>query len=397
MSGEILSGIKVLDISSVLAAPMAAAFLGEFGAEVIKVESRDGDPARSLRPKKGGVSLLNKTLSRNKKNITLDLRYEEATDLIYRLVKWADVIITNFVPATLKKFKIDYEDIIKIKPDIVYLNLTAYGRTGPYADRLGYARMAEAYAGLTYVTGYPDRPPVFAGAWVVDGIYSIHSAYSIMLALYHKERTGEGQLIDLALYEPLFRIMEDFTIDYSVNGNIKRRIGNLNQGGAPSNIYMTSDGVPVVLTANFNKVFKQLCVAMDRVELFEDPKFSTPEARMENREEIDGIVRDWAAAKTKDQLFEILGRSGVTYGPVNSIKDIFNDPHIWDRENLVNVYDKELGQTITVQNVIPRMSKTPGEIKWNGGEIGSHNDEIYLELLELSVEDYSVLKSKGVI
>lgn len=397
MVGEILNGVKVLDISTVLAAPMATAFLGEFGAEVIKVESRDGDPARSLWPQKGDISLLNKTLGRNKKNITLDLHYEEAKKLIYCLAEWADVIITNFMPETLRKFKIDYEDVIKIAPDIVYLNLTAYGRTGPYANRSGYARMAEAYAGLTYVTGYPDRPPVFAGAWMVDGICSIHSAYSIMLALYHKERTGEGQLIDLALYEPLFRVMEDFTIDYSVNGNIKHRIGNLNQGGAPSNIYMTSDDIPVVLSANFNKVFKQLCIAMDNVELVENPRFSTPKERMKNRDEIDGIVRDWVATKTKDQLFETLELHKVTHGPVNNIKDIFDDPHIWARENLINVYDEELGQEITVQNVIPRMSKSPGSIKWNGGEIGSHNDEIYLDLLKLPVEEYHLLKTKGVI
>jgi len=387
----------VLDISTVLAAPMAAVFLGEFGAEVVKVETRDGDPARSLRPKKGDISLLNKTLSRNKKTITLDLHYEEAINLVYRLAEWADVIITNFTPETLKRFRIDYENIIKIKPDIIYLNLTAYGRTGSYADRPGYARMAEAYAGLTYVTGYPDKAPVFAGAWIVDGICSIHSAYSIMLALHHKKRAGEGQLIDLALYEPLFRVMEDSVIDYSVNGNVKQRIGNLNQGGAPSNIYVTSDAIPVVLSANFNKVFKQLCIAMDRIELSDDPKFATPKARMENRDEIDGIVRDWVATKTKEQLFKLLDLHNVTYGPVNNIEDIFNDLHMWERESLVNVYDEELGQTITVQNVIPKMSKTPGKIKWNGGAIGAHNDEIYLNLLKLSAEEYSFLKAKGVI
>lgn len=397
MTREILHGVKVLDLSTLLAAPMASAFLGEFGAEVIKVESKNGDPVRSLHPQKGDVSLLNKTLGRNKKNITLDLHYEEATRLIYRLVEWADVIVTNFMPKTLRKFKIDYADIIQLKPDIVYLSLTAYGRTGLLAERTGYARMAEAYAGLTYVTGYPDSMPVFSGAWMVDGICSIHAAYSIMLALFHRERTGEGQLIDLALYEPLFRVMEDFTIDYSVNGTIKQRIGNLNRGGAPSNLYMTSDDIPIVLSANFNKVFKQLCIAMDRTKLCEDPKYSTSKARMENRDEIDGIVRDWVATKTKDQLFEILESNQVTHGPVNSIKDIFNDPHIWARENLINSYDEELGQTITIQNVIPKMSKNPGSVKWNGGEIGSHNDEIYLDLLKLSVIEYCSLKVKGVI
>lgn len=397
MNQEILNGVKVLDISTVLAAPMATAFLGEFGAEVIKVESKNGDPARSLWPKKDEISLLNKTLSRNKKNITLDLHYEEATNLIYRLVEWADVIVTNFMPETLRKFKIDYSDILKVKPDIIYLNLTAFGRTGTYADRSGYARMAEAYAGLTYVTGYPDRPPVFAGAWMVDGICSIHAAYSIMLALYHKERTGEGQLIDLALYEPLFRVMEDFTLDFSVNGNVKQRTGNLNPGGAPSNIYITSDDIPVVITAMFNKEFKQLCMAMDRADLIQKAEFATPKIRMVNRTEIDSIVRDWVKTKTKDELFELLKVNNVTYGPVNSIKDIFDDPHMWDRESLVNVYDEELGQTITVQNVIPKMSKTPGAIKWNGGEIGSHNDEIYLDVLELPTQEYSLLKEKGVI
>ena len=396
MSEEILKGIKVLDFGTMFAAPMSATYLAEFGAEVIHVEHTSGDAARQSQPRVDGVSLINKVIGRNKKSITLDFHHQEAVDLFYTLVREADVVITNFRPQALKKFRLDYEDLVKIKPDVIMLSLTAYGRTGPYSERPGYDRLAQAYAGLTYFTGWPDRAPTLAGNWICDGIGGISSAYSVMLALYHKKCTGEGQLIDLALYDPLLRMMEDFIVDYSVTGNIKERNGNLNSSTAPNNLYRTRDGKWMVVLGN-PQMWKRLCQAMDRPELDGDPRFHTNDARMANREEIDKIVADWCASLTMKELDEILLQHDVAHGSVNSAEDIVNDPHIWARESLVRVFDPELGREITVQNVVPKMSKTPGRIKWNGGPIGADNDEVFLHELRLPPERYEELKRAGVI
>lgn len=355
-----------------------------------------GDAARQSQPRLDGVSLINKVLSRNKKLITLDFHHQEAVDLFYELVKTADVVVTNYRPQALKKFHLDYEDLIKIKPDIVMLSLTAYGRTGPYSARPGYDRLAQAYAGLTYFTGWPDRAPTLAGNWICDGIGGISSAYSLMLALYHKKCTGEGQLIDLALYDPLLRMMEDFIVDYSVTGNIKERSGNLNSSTAPNNMYQTKDGKWIVVLGN-PQMWTRLCQAMNRMDLDEDPKFHTNDARTANREEIDKIVADWCATLTMKELDNILLEHDVAHGPVNSAEDIVNDPQIWARESLVKVFDPELNREITVQNVVPKMSKTPGKIKWTGGPVGADNDEIFLDMLHLPREKYEALKEKGAI
>ena len=396
MSQEILKGIKVVDFSTMLAAPMTGAFLGEFGADVIKVEWKKGDPARASVPRKDGVSLMNKLLGRNKKLITLDFHHEEAVELLYELVKDADVVISNFRPQSLKKFKLDYEDLVKINPSIVMLSFTAYGRTGPYAERPGFARVAEAYAGLTYFTGDPDRAPMFSGNWIADGIGGVSGAYSVMLALYHKKCTGEGQLIDLALYDTLFRIMEDFVVNYGISGKVKERSGNLNSSAAPNNMYLTKDKKWLAVLGNPN-MWLRLCKAMNRMDLTENPKFSTNDARVENRDEIDKIVHDWVASMTMAEITPILLEFEVAHGPINSAEDIFNDPHMWARESLVKVFDPELGEEITVQNVIPKMSKTPGKIKWNGGAIGADNEEIFLGKLGLTPERLAELQEKGAI
>lgn len=396
MAKQILEGIKVLDFGTMFAAPMAATYLAEFGADVIHVEHTSGDAARQSQPRLDGVSLINKVLGRNKKLITLDFHHQEAIDLFYDLVKEADVVITNYRPQALKKFHLDYEDLIKVNPQVIMLSLTAYGRTGPYSDRPGYDRLSQAYAGLTYFTGWPDRAPTLAGNWICDGIGGISSAYSVMLALYHKKCTGEGQLIDLALYDPLLRMMEDFVVDYSVTGNIKERIGNLNSSTAPNNMYRTKDGKWMIVLGN-PQMWGRLCMAMDRLDLDEDPKFHTNDARMANRDEIDQIVADWCASMTMKELDEVLLKYDVAHGPVNSVEDIFNDPQIKARESLIKVFDPELNREITVQNIVPKMSKTPGKLNWTGGPIGADNDEIFLDVLKLTPERYNELKEKGAI
>ncbi|MCL2568263.1 MAG: CoA transferase [Oscillospiraceae bacterium] len=396
MSNEILKGVKILDFATMFAAPMAATFLSEFGADVIHVEWKKGDPARASLPRKDGVSLINKILNRNKRFITLDFHHEEAVELLHELVNWADVVVSNFRPESLRKFNLDYETLVKIKPDLIMLHFTAFGRTGPYAERPGFARIAESFAGLTYYTGWPDRAPSFSGNWIADGIGGIAGAYSIMLALYHKQNTGEGQLIDLSLYEPLMRIMEDFVINYSVSGQVKERAGNYNSSASPNNMYQTKDGKWMAVLGNPN-MWLRLCQAMNRMDLTENPKFNTNDARVQNNLEIDQIVADWCATMTMKELDEVLIEHKVAHGPIYSAEDIVNDPHMWERESLVKMYDAELDQEVVVQNVFPKMSKTPGKIKWTGGPAGSNNEEIFLEMLKMSPERYKELQEKGAI
>lgn len=396
MSKQILEGVKILDFSTMIAAPTAAVFLAEFGAEVIKVESDGGDAMRVAGMNKDGVMLYPKLLNRNKKCITLDMHHESAVEQFYRLAEWADVIITNFRPSALKKFKVDYEDIIKVNPQIVYMHFSAYGRTGPYANNPGYARVAEAYSGLTYITGFPDRAPVLSGNWIVDGIGGIHAAYSTMLALYHKEKTGEGQLVDVGLYEPLFRILEELPMNYSANGVVKERNGNMQSQVVPNNMYLTKDKVWVVLPVN-GRMFERLVAAMGREDLLDDPRYNTMAGRVENRQLVDSTVAEWIASLDRDEVNAKLDQYDVAHGPVNSIQDIFEDKHMWERGSLVNIYDEQLKMNLTEPGVIPKMSKTPGEIKWSGPEQGAHNDEIFKGLLGLSDEEYEKLKRSGAI
>lgn len=388
MSKQILENVKVLDCSCVVAGPMSASFLSDFGADVIRVElPGKGD---GMRP-----SLYNKVLNRNKRSITLDFHKEEAVAKFYELVKWADVVIMNFRPQTLKRFKVDYEDCIKYNPEIIYLGFSAYGRTGSKAHKPGFARVAEAYSGLTYITGWSDRAPSLSGSWIADGIGGIYSAYMIMLALYHRDKTGEGQLIDLALYEPLFRILDNMPLDYSVKGDVKKRQGNRHQSVVPNNMYESKDGVYLAMPLNFS-MFGRFCKAMGREDLLEDERFATGPARKANRELVDGTVAEMVASKTADEILALSEEYEFACGPANSIEDIFNDPHMWERGSLVKVQDED-GKEVVINGVCGIFSKTPGEFKHFTPALGANNEEVYKGLLKVSDEEYEELKKSGAI
>lgn len=398
MSEEILEGVHVLDISCVVAAPMSATFLGEFGADVIKVEIPEGgDGIRDSRVRKNGVALYPKILNRNKKCITLDFHKETAAEIFYELVKWADVVVANFRPPTLKRFHIDYEDVVKYNPQIIYMGFSAYGRTGSNSEKPGYARAMESYAGLTYISGYPDNPPTLSGTWIADGIGGIYAAFMISLALYHRERTGEGQLIDLGLYEPLFRILDNVAIEYGALGVVRERNGNEHTVSTPNNLYQSADGAWIAMPVNSENMFQRFCEAIGREDLITDERTCNMMVRYENRGFVDGIVKDWFAAHKKDEIISILEQHRVAVSPVNSIADIYGDKHIWERGSLVKIYDKELDEEITVNGVCGRFSKTPGRIKWNGRPRGEDNEEIYRDLLHFSDEKIRKLEEEGCI
>ena len=396
MSGP-LSGVRVLDLSTVLAGPLASSLLGEFGAEVIKVEQPGtGDPARGYPPLDGGVSAAWAVVGRNKSSVTVDLHHPDAAALIGRLAATADVVVTNFRPATLKRFSIDFDDLVAHRPDLVMVHVSAFGRTGPYADRPGFARVAEAFAGLTHRTGFPDGPPVFSGYPVADGVTGMYAAFAAMLALRQRDLTGEPQLADIGLYEPLLRMMEDFVVDYDVTGEIRERQGNENPHISPNNLYRTRDGRWLALPASTDQMWRRLVVAMEAPELAAYDSMTT---RIEHRAEIEGRVAAFVAAHDLDPLTKALEQAGVAHGPVNTAADICADPHIRARGSVVEVVEvggENDGRTRLVQGSAGKFSGFEQTIGHGAPQLGEHTFAV-LSDLGLAPTTIDGLADRGVI
>ncbi|MGW1465854.1 CaiB/BaiF CoA transferase family protein [Streptomyces sp. NPDC002308] len=374
-----LNGVRVLDISTVLAGPLASSLLAEFGAEVIKVEQPGtGDPARGYPPlDDDGVSAGWAVVGRNKSSVTIDLHHPEAAALVGQLAATADVVVTNFRPATLRRFSIDFDDLVVHRPDLVMVHVSAFGRTGPYAERPGFARVAEAFAGLTHRTGFPDGPPVFAGYPVADGVTGIYAAFAAMLALRQRDLTGEPQLADIGLYEPLLRMMEDFIVDYGETGEVRERQGNENPHISPNNLYRTRDGRWLALPASTEQMWRRLVVAMDAPDL---AVYGTMSARIEHRAEIEGRVAAWVADHDLAPLTELLDDAGVACGPVNSASDICADPHVRARGSVVEVTDEHDGRTRLVQGSAGRFSGFGQIVDRSAPHLGEHTRAVLGEL-----------------
>lgn len=390
-----LDGIRVLDVSTVLAAPLTASLLAEFGAEVIKVEQpTTGDPVRGYAPYLGDASLHHKVTNRNKKSVTLDFHKPGAARMLRELAAASDVVITNFRPRKLRKWGIDYEDLAEANPRLLMLHLTAFGRTGPYADRPGFARIAEAFSGLTYVTGFEDRPPVFAGYPIADGIAGIYGAFSVMLALVHRDRTGEGQLIDLALYEPMLRMLEDFIIGYAATGQVKERSGNAQPNICPNNLYPTADGQFLILPVSTEQMWRRLVAVMGATDLL---NYGTNQQRLAHRSQIDGRIEEFTRSLPVDRLLKLLDEHGIACGKLYSVAEILDDPHIRERGNLIDIHDDETDTMLTMQAPVPQFSTITGSVKSVGPRLGQHTDEIYQSLLGLDGASLERLRSEGVI
>ncbi|WML39598.1 CoA transferase [Neobacillus sp. OS1-2] len=389
---NILQGIRVIDASTVLAAPLIANLLGDFGAEVIKIEQ----PGKGDQTRHFGEGTW-KVTNRNKKAITLDFNQEKGVQLYYQLVSKADVVITNFRPETLRRWNIDYEDLVKVKENLVMIHFSAFGRNGPYAEKPGFARVAESFSGLTYMTGYPDRKPIFSGYPIADAMGGVYGAFSVMLALYHYKQTGEGQLIDLSLYEPLVRVMENYIVDYDLEGKIPERRGTFNPVVAPNDLYDTKDHKWIVIPASTQNIFERLMTAIGHPELVNDPRFLTNQLRVRNRDELDDYLHSFFSEHTLEYSRERLEKHGVAYSTVNSVADLYHDPHVQERENIISVFDYALNKDIKMQGIVPKFSKTPGQVKWAGAPLGWHNNEIYQGLLNLSDDDFHHLVQLGVI
>jgi crotonobetainyl-CoA:carnitine CoA-transferase CaiB-like acyl-CoA transferase len=394
-----LDGIQVLDISTMVAGPYCATILGEFGAEVIKVEIPGrGDTQRVFgTPTATGSSLNWLNEGRNKKSITLDLRKDEGMALLKRLVQDADVLVENFRPGTLEKWGGGYDELKKIKPDLILISVSAYGQTGPYRDRPGFARIAHGFSGLSYLSGEPGGVPVVPGSTsLADYVTGLYAALGALLALISRNRFGMGQTIDIGLYEGIFRMLDEMPSAFAKSGFVRERMGADTVNVVPHSHYRAGDGGWVAIACTTEKMWERLTQAMDRPDLRSDARYATMPQRLLRRDEVNRIVADFAATLPRDELVEHLLQHEVPVGPINSIADIFDDPQFKARQNMIEVDEPREGKVV-VQNVLPKLSETPGQLRWLGPDLGAHNLEIYRDRLGLDEAEIARLKAGGVI
>jgi formyl-CoA transferase len=393
-----LSDIRVIETGTLLAGPFCGQLLGDFGAEVIKLEDPGkGDPMRQWgREKPHGQSLWWPVVARNKKSVTCNLRVKEGQDLVRRLVADADVLLENFRPGTLERWGLGWDELSAINPRLILVRVTGYGQTGPYAPRAGFGSIGEAMGGIRYVTGEADRPPSRSGISLGDSLAATYAAYGTLAALHARERTGRGQVVDSAIYEAVLAMMESLLPEWAVAGYQRERTGAVLPNVAPSNAYPTVDGTEVLVAANQDTVFGRLCEVMGMPELAADPRYATHGARGAHQTELDDLIAAWTRTQPSEKLLAALHEAGVPAGGVYTAKDILADPHVAAREAVVRVPHPDFGE-LPMQNVAPRLSADPGSVRWAGPALGQHNDEVYGNLLGLSETERAELRERGVI
>ena len=394
---QALQGCRVLDVASFLAGPFAATQLAEFGAEVIKVELPGvGDATRRFGTMtECGDSLPWLSESRNKKCITLDLRKPDGVALIKRLVEKSDVLIENFQSGTMERWGLGWDVLHAVNPRLIMVRISGYGQTGPYRDRPGFGRIGNAFGGLSFLAGFPDRAPVTPGsATIPDYMAGIYGALGTLLALQARQKTGEGQFIDIGLYEPIFRILDELAPAFQYNGYVRQRMGPGTVNVVPHSHYPTKDARWIAIACTNDKIFARLAEAMQRPDLAD--RWATLAARERDRAEVDETVAAWTASLDRADLLKLCESAQVPCGPVYSIDEIFQDPHYAARENILRVDDPRVGN-LAIPNLVPRLSETPGKVNWLGAELGAHNDEIYRGLLGLDDADLQRLKAESVI
>ena len=394
---QALQGCKVLDIATFLAGPFCATQLGEFGADVIKVElPAGGDATRRFGTMTDcGDSLPWLSEARNKRCITLDLRKPEGAALLKRLVADSDVLVENFQTGTLEKWGLGYDVLSAMNPRLIMVRITGYGQTGPYKDRPGFGRIGNAFGGLSFLAGYPDRAPVTPGsATIPDYMAGLYGALGTLLALQAREKTGRGQVVDIGLYEPIFRILDELAPAFAYKGYVRQRMGPGTVNVVPHSHYPTRDGRWIAIACTNDKIFARLAEAMKRPDLGE--RWARLAVREQDRAEVDETVGAWTATMDRAELMALCERSQVPCGPVYSIDEIFEDPHYAARGNILTVPDTRVG-ALAVPNLVPRLSDTPGKVNWLGVELGAHNNEIYQQRLGLTQAELDRLRADGVI
>jgi crotonobetainyl-CoA:carnitine CoA-transferase CaiB-like acyl-CoA transferase len=395
---SVLHGIRVIDASTLAAGPMVATALGEFGAEVIKVEQPGtGDPLRTWGELKDGIGLLWKSVSRNKRCVTLDLRSLDGQEIFHRLLGASDVLVINNRPSALARWGLDYESVHAAHPQLVMLHVTGYGRGGPKSDRPGFGTLAEAMSGFAHVTGQTDGPPTLPPFFLADGVAAQSATYAVMMALYHRDvRGGGGQLIDVNLIEPLARLIETSTLTYNQLGKIPGRVGNRLDASAPRNAYRTADDQWVAISSASPNLVVRIYRAVDRADLAEDPDYIEPVRRRDHALEIDQAVADWIAKRTLDDVMAVFEAAEVAAAPIYDARQLLSDEHLLARGTFIQVDDPDFG-TATVQGPVVVMSETPGRVDHLGQDLGADNDAIYGGLLGIDAEHLAALRASGTI
>jgi succinyl-CoA:(S)-malate CoA-transferase subunit B len=396
-----LSGIRVIDVATVIAAPYCATILGEFGADVLKVEHPVGGDAlrRFGTPTKRGDTLTWLSEARNKRSVTLDLRRPEGAEIFKQLIAQTDILCENFRTGTLEKWGLGWEVLRKINPRLIMLRVTGYGQTGPYKDRPGFARVAHAVGGIVYQAGMPRGTPVTPGSTTLaDYMTGLYGCVGVLMALRYREETGCGQYVDAALYESIFRCSDELAPAYSMYGKIRERHGPThNDFACPHGHFPTRDGKWVAISCATDKLFMRLANAMGRPELASSSTYGDQKVRLEHRHDVNEIVRDWCGSLTREQILERCYATGTPAGPLNNIADVFGDRQFHARRNLVAVDEPETGETIIVPSVVPKLSETPGQIKHLGPKLGEHTNEVLRDLLGMQDSEIEELRTKRVI
>jgi crotonobetainyl-CoA:carnitine CoA-transferase CaiB-like acyl-CoA transferase len=392
-----LDGIRVIEIGQLLAGPFAGCMLAYFGAEVIKIEPPDGDPIRGWRVLENGTSHWWRSIGRNKKSITLDLKKSEGQAIAHQLIDSADVVIENFRPGVMEGWGLGPDDIKKSNPKLVYARISGYGQTGPYASKPGFASVCEGMSGFRYVNGFADQAPVRPNLSIGDTISGIHAALGIALALLERERNseGDGQVVDVALYESMFNLMEAVVPEFSGAGVIRQPSGTTVTGIVPTNTYRCKNRKYVVIGGNGDSIFQRLMEVAGHPEMASDPRMSNNAGRVIHEAEIDHALATWCLSKDSEEVLSLLDTARVPAGPIYNVEDMFADPHFNARGMFEQVEIN--GKPLKIPAILPKLSATPGRTDWPGGEVGSHTQDILENILNLSVADIDQLKEKGVI
>jgi crotonobetainyl-CoA:carnitine CoA-transferase CaiB-like acyl-CoA transferase len=383
-----LAGVKVIDIANFLAGPMASMFLDDFGAEVIKVERPgSGDEIRYWGNNKNGVGLMYKLINRNKRSVTADLRTPLGVEIVKRLVRDADIIVENYRKGTLEKWGLGYDVLSKINPGLIMLRLTGFGQTGPNSHKPGFGTLAEGYAGYAYITGYPDRPPLLPGFGLADDTAGLMGAFLATVALQEKNRSGKGQVVEYAIYEPLLTLLGPQVVDYDQLGVIQERNGSRLPFTAPRNTYRTKDDKWVSISGSAQSTFERMCEALEVPALVKDPRFLDNRLRIQNAPALDDALQAAIERFDRAELIVLFDMFDATVAACNNVQEIFEDPHIQARGNIVPIPDEELGGPLRMQNIVGNFSRTPGKIRHAGPVLGSSNRDILVDQLGFSKEE----------
>jgi len=393
---DALAGLRVLELGSTVAGPFCGRLLADFGADVIKVESPSGDAVRAMGSHIGGKSLYAASIFRNKSLIAVDLSTREGQAVIKRLITRIDVLVENFRPGTLEKWGLGYDEMSRLNAGLIMVRISGFGQDGPYRERPGYGFLGDAVSGLLSITGFPDRPPVRAAVPVTDMLTGLYGAYGVTMAVLVRQRTGRGQCIDAALYESSFSMMECHVPAYGTLKLIPPRSGSRLPGSTPNNLYPTKDGKTIAIAAASDAVFARLAAAMDNSDLARDSRFSEALCRTKNEDAIDEVISSWTRSLDLDDIEARLHKAEVPASRVFTLEDIFSDQHYRERNMIVSMPDKDIG-SVPMVGPVPRLSDTPGNIKWPGRHIGEDTEKILTQLGGFSASEISALEASGAI